>query len=155
MPTSPSPAPVLVIGVGSLLRTDDAVGRKVADRVEAMALEQVEVLSLHQLTPEVAPLAADRDLVIIVDAAVDVTALTVRELEIDTSGALMTHHLGPAGLLSFGAKLGWRPHRAVSLSVPVRDLEVGTEVSSEGARLVDAAVAEVLALIGGRAGQHG
>jgi hydrogenase maturation protease len=149
------PAPVLVIGVGSLLRTDDAVGREVADRLEAMALDDVEVLSLHQLTPEIAPVVADRDLVVLVDAAVDVTELTVRELEIDTSGTLMTHHLGPAGLLSFGAKLGWRPRRAVSLSIPVRDLEVGTEVSSDGAALVERAVTEVLSLIGGREGTHG
>jgi len=149
------PAPVLVIGVGSLLRTDDAVGREVADRLEALALDGVEVLSLHQLTPEIAPVAADRDLVVLVDAAVDVTELTVRELEIDTSGTLMTHHLGPAGLLSFGAKLGWRPRRGVSLSIPVRDLEVGTEVSPDGAALVERAVTEVLALIGGREGTHG
>jgi hydrogenase maturation protease len=146
---------VLVIGVGSLLRTDDAVGREVADRLEAMALDGVEVLSLHQLTPEIAPVAADRDLVVIVDAAVDVTDLTVTELEIDTSGTLMTHHLGPAGLLSFGAKLGWQPRRAVSVSVPVHDLDVGTEVSAAGAVLVDAAVTEVLGLIGGLGGLRG
>jgi hydrogenase maturation protease len=146
---------VLVIGVGSLLRTDDAVGREVADRLEAMSLDGVEVLSLHQLTPEIAPVAADRDLVVIVDAAVDVTVLTVRELEIDTSGTLMTHHLGPAGLLSFGAKLGWRPQRAVSLSIPVRDLDVGTEVSADGAALVEQAVAQVLALVEGHEGTHG
>jgi len=146
---------VLVIGVGSLLRTDDAVGREVADRIESQALDGVEVLSLHQLTPEIAPVAADRELVVIVDAAVDVTVLTVRELEIDTSGTLMTHHLGPAGLLSFGAKLGWRPRRAVSVSVPVHDLDVGTEVSAAGAVLVDDAVTEVLGLIGGLRGGRG
>lgn len=139
---------MLVIGVGSLLRTDDAVGREVADRLEALALPGVEVLSLHQLTPEIAPVVADRELVVIVDAAVDVTELTVRELEIDTSGTLMTHHLGPAGLLSFGAKLGWQAERAVSLSIPVCDLEVGTEVSADGAVLVEEAIDAVLALIG-------
>lgn len=138
---------MLVIGVGSLLRTDDAVGRVVADRLEALHLDDVEVASVHQLTPELAPSFDRRRLVVIVDAAVDVSELTVSPIEIDRSGELMTHHLGPAGLLSFAAKLGWRPQRAVAVRIPVRDLEVGTELSGEGAALVEQALTEVRALL--------
>jgi len=138
---------VLVIGVGSLLRTDDAVGRVVADRLEALHLDDVEVASVHQLTPELAPGFDRRRLVVIVDAAVDVSELTVSPIEIDGSGELMTHHLGPAGLLSFAAKLGWRPERAVAVRIPVRDLEVGTELSCEGSALVEQALSEVRALL--------
>ena len=47
-------APVLVIGVGSELRRDDAVGRRVVERLETDGLGAVEVRSLHQLTPELA-----------------------------------------------------------------------------------------------------
>lgn len=143
---------MLVIGVGSLLRTDDAVGRVVADRVaarvEAGRLTDVEVMSVHQLTPELAPEVADRRLVVVVDAAVDVTELTVSELEIDGSGQLMTHHLGPAGLLAFAAKLGWRPRRAVSVRIPARDLAIGTELSPTGRELTEAAFDTVLELVG-------
>ncbi|GEM_PF-3097463 len=138
---------MLVIGVGSLLRTDDAVGRVVADRLEALHLDDVEVASVHQLTPELAPSFDRRRLVVIVDAAVDVSELTVSPIEIDRSGELMTHHLGPAGLLSFAAKLGWRPERAVAVRIPVRDLEIGTELSGEGAALVEQALTEVRALL--------
>jgi hydrogenase maturation protease len=138
---------VLVIGVGSLLRTDDAVGRVVADRLEALHLDDVEVLSVHQLTPELAPGFDRRRLVVIVDAAVDVSELTVSPIVIDGSGELMTHHLGPAGLLSFAAKLGWRPERAVAVRIPVRDLEIGTELSDRGLALVERALTEVQALV--------
>lgn len=138
---------MLVIGVGSLLRTDDAVGRVVAERLEALDLDDVEVLSVHQLTPELAPGFDRRRLVVIVDAAVDVPELTVSPIAIDGSGELMTHHLGPAGLLSFAAKLGWRPQRAVAVRIPVRDLEVGTELSEEGSVLVQQALTEVRALL--------
>lgn len=142
---------MLVIGVGSLLRTDDAVGRVVADRVaaevEAGRLSDVEVMSVHQLTPELAPEVAGRRLVVVVDAAVDVRELTVSALEIDGSGQLMTHHLGPAGLLAFAAKLGWRPERAVSVRIPAGDLGIGTELSPAGRELTDAAVDTVLALL--------
>ncbi len=138
---------MLVVGVGSLLRTDDAVGRVVAERLEALHLDGVEVLSVHQLTPELAPGFAGRRLVVVVDAAVDVDVVSIDPIEIDASGELMTHHLGPAGLLSFAAKLGWRPDRAVAVRVPVRDLEVGTELSLQGAALVERALTEVLVLV--------
>lgn len=138
---------MLVVGVGSLLRTDDAVGRLVADRLEAMDLVDVEVASVHQLTPELAPTFGGRRLVVVVDAAVDVDEVTVSGIEIDGSGALMTHHLGPAGLLSFAAKLGWRPARAVAVRIPAPDLEVGTEVSASGAAFAQQALDEVLALV--------
>lgn len=138
---------MLVIGVGSLLRTDDAVGRVVVERVEALHLDDVEVASVHQLTPELAPGLAGRRLVVVVDAAVDVDHVSVSPIEIDASGELMTHHLGPAGLLSFAAKLGWRPQRAVAVRIPVRDLEVGTELSRQGTALVEQALTEVLALV--------
>ena len=138
---------MLVVGVGSLLRTDDAVGRVVADRIEALDLDGVEVASVHQLTPELAPTFADRRLVVVVDAAVDVAEVTVSPIEIDGSGTLMTHHLGPAGLLSFAAKLGWRPEQAVAVRIPAADLEVGTELSVTGATLAEVAVGEVLALL--------
>jgi len=138
---------VLVVGVGSLLRTDDAVGRAVADRLEALRLQDVEVASVHQLTPELAPDLAGRRLVVIVDAAVDVDTVSVRPIELDGSGELMTHHLGPAGLLSFAADLGWRPERAVAVRIPVRDLRVGTHLSGQGEALVEQALTEVLALV--------
>jgi hydrogenase maturation protease len=140
---------VLVVGVGSLLRTDDAVGRVVAERLEALHLDGVEVASVHQLTPELAPGFAGRRLVVIVDAAVEVRVdvVSVSPIEIDASGELMTHHLGPGGLLSFAAKLGWRPERAVAVRIPVRELGMGTELSAQGAALVEQALIEVQALV--------
>lgn len=138
---------MLVIGVGSLLRTDDAVGRVVADRLAALHLDDVEVVSVHQLTPELAPEFAGRRLVVLVDAAVDTDAVSVRPIEIDDSGELMTHHLGPAGLLSFAARLGWRPEGAVAVRIPVRDLAVGTALSRQGEALVEQALTEVLVLV--------
>lgn len=138
---------MLVIGVGSLLRTDDAVGRVVADRLAALHLDDVEVASVHQLTPELAPELAGRRLVVLVDAAVDTDTVSARPIEIDDSGELMTHHLGPAGLLAFAARLGWRPTRAVAVRIPVRDLAVGTALSRQGEALVEQALTEVLALV--------
>jgi hydrogenase maturation protease len=138
---------VLVIGVGSLVRTDDAAGRVVVERVDDLALPGVEVASLHQLTPEVAARLAGRRLVVVVDAAVDVAEVTVTPLATDASGRLVTHHLGAAGLLRLAADLGWAPAAAALVRVPASDLGIGTELSPAASARVDTAVAEVRALI--------
>ncbi len=142
-----SPAPALVLGIGSLLRTDDAVGRLVADRLAASAPAGVEVDSVHQLTPELAPRFAGRELVVFVDAAVEVADVAVVELAIDASGRLLSHHLGPAGLLTLAAQLGWAPARAVAIHIPVTDLALGTEISAEGAGWVEEAFDVLLRLL--------
>lgn len=138
---------MLVVGVGSLVRTDDAAGRVVAERIEDLALPGVEVASLHQLTPEVAARLAGRRLVVFVDAAVDVDGLTVAPLATDASGRLVTHHLGAAGLLRLAADLGWAPDAAALVRVPASDLGIGTALSAAAAALVDEAVAAVRALV--------
>ncbi|MEX2549607.1 MAG: hydrogenase maturation protease [Nitriliruptoraceae bacterium] len=147
--------PVLVLGIGSLIRTDDAVGRLVADRLAEHPPAGVEVDSVHQLTPEFAPRLAGRDLVVFVDAAVDpdvdpavaAAEVTVVELAIDGSGRLLSHHLGPAGLLTLAAQLGWAPARAAAIHIPVTDLALGTEISAEAAGRVEEAFAMLLRLV--------
>jgi hydrogenase maturation protease len=140
---------VLVIGVGSLVRTDDAAGRVVAERVAALGLPGVEVASVHQLTPEVAAQLAGRRLVVVVDAAVDVAEVTVTRLATDASGRLTTHHLGAAGLLRLAADLGWAPDAAALVRIPASDLGIGTELSPAATERVETAVGEVRALAGG------
>lgn len=44
----------LVISYGNQLRSDDGIGQQVSDEVERWNLPQVQVKSLHQLTPELA-----------------------------------------------------------------------------------------------------
>jgi hydrogenase maturation protease len=138
-----------VVGVGSLLRADDAVGRVVADAVAALGRDDIEVVSVHQLTPELAPSFAGRELVVFVDAGVDVDAVAVVPLATDGSGRLLTHHLGPAGMLAFAASLGLAPRRAVAISVPVADLGIGTELSPVALGNVEVAVQQVTALVDG------
>ena len=62
----------LVIGYGNDLRSDDGAGRVVADRLDALALPDVTVRSVIQLTPELALEIAKFDTVVFVDASVEV-----------------------------------------------------------------------------------
>ncbi|MFI5043071.1 MAG: hydrogenase maturation protease, partial [Acidimicrobiales bacterium] len=74
----PSDAPgdiaggVLVIGYGNTLRSDDGVGWHAAALLaEDPRLAGVEVLAVHQLTPELALDMSRATLVILIDAGAD------------------------------------------------------------------------------------
>lgn len=147
-PAPGAPAPILVIGIGSPLRRDDAVGHAVVAALGERDLDGLDAVSVHQLTPEVAAALAGRELVVFVDAAVDTERLVVARLDTDASGRLLTHHLGAAGLLDLAAGLGWSPASAALVRVPVEDLGIGTGLSAFCQAQVEPAVHAVLDLLG-------
>ncbi len=135
------------MGIGSLLRGDDAAGHAVAEALAALEYDDVEVVRVHQLTPELATELEGRSLVVFVDAAVDTDRVRLTPLATDTSGRLLTHHLGPAGLLGLAAGLGTAPRAATLVSVPVHDLRLGTELSAQTRAHLEEAVEAVVALL--------
>ncbi len=140
-------APVLVLGVGSDLRRDDAAGRRVAEAIAALELPGVQALSVHQLAPELAMQIADRRLVIVVDASVeDRDGVVVSAVDtIDTTG-VMSHHLDVQGLLGLAGMVAAAPEEVRTVAVPAHDLGIGTELSPATATHVREAVRRVIAL---------
>lgn len=107
---------------------------------------------MAQLTPEVSLLAAGRSLVVFVDASVDAEEMTIAELSGSQGdeagpGSVMTHHGNPASVVSMAASVGEPPGRAVLVSIPASNLEMGFEFSPATAAGVDDAVAAIAALI--------
>jgi hydrogenase maturation protease len=145
-------ADALVIGYGNDLRTDDGAGRWVADRIDEMGIEGVEVRSVSQLTPELALLVAGRDVVVFVDASVDTAVLTVGEVDESSVGAgVMSHHGDPATLLSMAATVGQRPARAYVVSIPASDLGMGLDLTASTRAAAEEAVTRIAALLPRRA----
>lgn len=123
---------LLVIGYGNDLRRDDGAGRQVAEAVEELALPGVVVRSVAQLTPELALDIAGATGVVFVDADVDATAVTAEAVTpSSTQPGVMTHHGDPVRLLALVATVGRVPDRAVAISIPARDLGLGTNMSPE------------------------
>ena len=114
------PAKVVVIGFGSPIRGDDAFGPLVADQLmQELTSPQVEVLSRHILTAELAEVLRDATLVVFVDAATDgpVGQIVRHDLEPDevtVSG--MAHSVDAPGLLAWTRGLYGRAPQAVLLS---------------------------------------
>jgi hydrogenase maturation protease len=144
----------LVVGYGSDLRGDDAVGRRVAAAIEDRALDGVAVRSLHQLTPELAADLGEFDTVVFVDADVGATAVEVRELTAAPTVAVTTHHVNPQALLELAALLGDLPQRTYVVSVPAGDMEIGVHLSPLAAACVTDAVELVTGLCHGQGRDH-
>lgn len=143
-----------VVGYGNDLRSDDGAGRWVADQIEGRELPGVGVRSISQLTPELALDIAGRDVVVFVDADVDVSELTVRPVEAKATGAqTMTHHGDPATLLALVSAVGEGPRRAYVVSIPATDLAMGLTMTEATRAAADEAVSRVVDLLTGGAGE--
>lgn len=96
---------MLIVGYGSPIRGDDALGPLVADRLENEGVPAgVEVISRHVLTAELVADLADKDRAIFLDAAVDAEPGEVRcrRLAPDADAvSTMAHFLDPRELLAW------------------------------------------------------
>jgi hydrogenase maturation protease len=111
---------VVVIGFGSPIRGDDALGPLVADQLaDTWVHAPVTVLSRHILTAELATMLHDASLVVFIDASVDGPPgeIVTRELVADVAGALgLAHAVDPRGLLAWTQALYGRAPRAMLVS---------------------------------------
>lgn len=139
---------ILVVGYGSPLRSDDAVGRIVAEEVESLGLGGVEVLVLTQLVPEVVEAMNGRDRVIFVDAAVEAHGVEVSLIQ-NRRSSTSSHHADPGALLALMADIGMAKPDAYLVSVPAVDLELGEGLSSVSQRAVPEAVDAIRRLVAG------
>jgi hydrogenase maturation protease len=143
---------VCVIGYGNTLRGDDGVGQHVAREAAAQGWPDVRSIAATQLTPELAAEIAQAQLAIFVDAVEGIAKQGVQAMDISaqTSSQAMTHHATPQGLLAMAQALYGACPRAVLVSVPGVNFELGEDLSSvalQGAELA-------LRLIGLRVVDH-
>lgn len=110
----------LVIGYGSPIRGDDALGPMVAERLLDLDLPaDVDILIRQTLTPDLAGNLNDAEMAIFIDASTDGPAgeLVCRRVVADPNASLaMVHFLNPAGLLSWTRQVYGRAPQAYVLS---------------------------------------
>jgi hydrogenase maturation protease len=95
---------LLVIGYGNTLRADDGLGRCIADQLaQTLDQEQVEIISCHQLTLDLADPISRASHVILIDAASGNTPGTIAcETVVPDTDHLMSmlHYMDPGTLLA-------------------------------------------------------
>ena len=138
-------ARVLVIGCGNPLRGDDGLGWHVTQALSNLNLEHLEVITRHQLTPELAEEIAAKDRVIFVDATLETQPgkMITRELEPKSATGTLTHHVTPESLLALAQTLYGRVPFATAIAVGVSSLEHSEQLSPE----VSAAMPKVVEAI--------
>lgn len=149
---------VLVIGYGSPIRGDDALGPLVADRlIDEIESDEVTVYSRHILTAELVAELAEASLVIFLDTCVEGTpgCVLCQPLIADPcAGVAMAHFLDPREMLAWVAALYGRAPEAYLVSAAGATFEyAGYQLSETAAAAVEPMCAQVRELIARHARQ--
>ena len=139
---------IAVVAFGNPLRGDDGVAWRIAERLERDG-DPVVVLTLHQLTPEVAALLSAVDGVVFVDAAQGPRPgrVTCRMLSTEAAPAPLAHHLSPDAVLALLVGLYGTQPRAAIVTVAGQDFGVGEGLSVAVRRAIPRALRAVRKLV--------
>lgn len=123
----------LVIAYGNRLRGDDAVGWVVADALRNdVRMDPVDVVAVHQLTPDLASEVTVASQVVFVDARLDPAVapgvVTVGVVLPESDAGSLTHHVGAGTILSLAEALYGAHPPAVAVSVAIESVEPGADL---------------------------
>ncbi|MCC6682213.1 MAG: hydrogenase maturation protease [Phycisphaeraceae bacterium] len=142
----------LILGYGNTLRGDDGIGVIAAQRLRQAFGDDphVQVLALHQPTPELADTLSRCDRAIFIDASVDVPEGELRVTALapgPDAASPSTHHLSPSALLDMAKLLfGSCPH-AWLIAVGARDFACRDSLSPPVAAAIEQVLAQVRQLL--------
>jgi len=143
--------PTLVIGCGNPLRSDDAAGWVVAERISRMIdPDLATVLVVHQLTPELAAAVSRAGRVIFIDACVDLPPGELRLGLVESAeshGTSMTHAWDAPRLLALARRVFGRCPPALVLAIGGTDFGIGQRLSAVVEQACQAAATRVRELI--------
>lgn len=145
-------APILVLAVGNPSRGDDAIGPLAIERLEALHLPDVELLTDFQLQVEHALDLEGRDAVIFLDAAASgPEPFEFRPLLPAHDYTHTSHALAPEAVLGACARVGVTPPaQAHVLAIRGYGFELGEPLSAAAAANLEAALAHLENLVQGR-----
>jgi len=145
---------VLIVGYGNGLRSDDGVGRAVAEHLaDDPRLAGATVLSVHQLTPELAVDISRASVVVLIDAVLggrpgEITAGRLAPAVVPT--ASFTHHLDAASLVALATGLFGGDPLVKLVSIAGASMDVGDRLTPAVASAVPLAAEAVIQLVLGR-----
>lgn len=137
--------PLLVIGIGNPSRGDDALGPLAAERIAALQLAGVEVLTDFQLQVEHALDLLGRRRVLFIDASAALDeAYALAPLAAARDASFSTHALAPPAVLYCHQQLIGPPPPCWLLAIRGQSFELGAALSAQAADALAAALAAIL-----------
>jgi hydrogenase maturation protease len=147
-------ARVLIIAYGNPLRCDDGLAWRAANQLEEkLSTSEIEILRVHQLTPELAEAVCRCDAVIFVDAAAadggNGQPGEVRSGEIDLTREppRFSHQLSPGAVVTLARQLYGAAPRAFSATLMGQCFDHGESLSDVVAGAIPLLVARIVELV--------
>jgi len=137
---------ILVIAYGNPLRCDDGLAWHVAERLAELNLSSdVEVITCHQLTPEMALPVSRAATVLFIDAACVGTPgeITSERSEPQASSCAFTHTMSPGAILNMAQELYGSSGEGFTISLCGECFDHGDQLSPK----VKASLPRVVALV--------
>jgi len=132
---------VLIIGYGNPLRGDDGFGFRAAERLRSVIDDpDVEIVALHQLTPELMDPLSRAERAVFIDAAWPAPAVC-------RAGMAFTHHLTPAALVAGARALYGRAAEATLLTTTGENFDFGESLSPGVERALEETIEKVRAIL--------
>ncbi len=145
---------VLIVAYGNPLRSDDGVAWRAADALSGKFSSDVEIIRLHQLTPELADTVCKFQSVIFIDAASSDGSLnkpgTVRVEEVHggtSEPARFSHVLSAKKVLDLAVQLYGASPRAFVITVEGIAFDHGDSLSPAVAAALPELVAQISGLV--------
>jgi len=134
----------LIVGYGNALRGDDGAGFLAAELLrDRIHRPDIEILSQHQLLPELMEPISRASRVIFIDASVSGRAGKVHRIPLRPAPACarVTHHATPEALLAGAQSLYGHTPEATLYTIPGRNFEIGQDLTPSVRRAVNELVA--------------
>jgi len=142
---------VLIIGIGTAYRSDDAAGLIVAERLRTRLPEGVFVITHEGEGVSLMEQMADSDAALVIDAmssGAEPGAIRRFDANAQPLPAQMfrhsTHAIGIAQAIELGRVLGKLPRRLIVYGIEGQDFEAGTQLSPEVESSIDEVMRRVL-----------
>ena len=139
----------LVIAYGNPLRGDDGIALRIADEMRRTELQDIRVLSVHQLMPELAEPISESEIVVFLDAAAnrEIGIVLCRSIEPQSQPMRFWHHMTPGALLGLCERLYATKPRSFLVTVPGECFEQGDTLSDTAASAIPQALTVLRQLI--------
>lgn len=135
--------PILVMGVGNILLSDEGVGVRVIEAMRDINLpDTIEILDVGTGALDIIDIIADREKVIIIDAVKGgsepgaVYRFTPNDIAIQSPTPISVHQFDIPGTLNMAELAGCMPHQVVIFGIEPQRVEWGLELSPEVAAVI-------------------
>ncbi|MGQ9609301.1 MAG: hydrogenase maturation protease [bacterium] len=141
--------PILLIGYGNVLRSDDGVGWFVADKLDKKLHNKIDIIKADQITVEMTEDIKDRKFVIFVDAHVSEKEDWLRKEEVlpDFKFGMTAHIFTPGALLALCERIYNKYPKAYIFSIKGINYDFGENLSEQTKKAAEIAIKQIVDLV--------